>query len=86
MLKGDGQQSKPAGSADGEKEGSGDAKPDQKGSSRPSSPVSQPSEEQEKGGLADHITEQMHHIVIPSYGAWFDYNRLEYLDSINCIR
>lgn len=22
----------------------------------------------------DNVTEQTHHIIIPSYGAWFDYN------------
>lgn len=25
----------------------------------------------------DNVTEQTHHIIIPSYAAWFDYNRLE---------
>lgn len=24
----------------------------------------------------DNVTEQTHHIIIPSYAAWFDYNRL----------
>ena len=23
----------------------------------------------------DNVTEQTHHIIIPSYAAWFDYNR-----------
>ena len=23
----------------------------------------------------DHITEQTHHIIIPSYTSWFNYNR-----------
>lgn len=25
----------------------------------------------------DNVTEQTHHIIIPSYAAWFDYNRWE---------
>lgn len=25
----------------------------------------------------DNVTEQTHHIIIPSYAAWFDYNRCE---------
>lgn len=25
----------------------------------------------------DNVTEQTHHIIIPSYAAWFDYNRYE---------
>ncbi len=25
----------------------------------------------------DNVTEQTHHIIIPSYAAWFDYNRSE---------
>jgi len=27
-------------------------------------------------GPEDNATEQMHHIVIPSYAAWFDYNSI----------
>lgn len=27
-------------------------------------------------GPEDNATEQMHHIVIPSYAAWFDYNAI----------
>ena len=23
----------------------------------------------------DNVTEQTHHIIVPSYSAWFDYNR-----------
>lgn len=26
----------------------------------------------------DNVTEQTHHIIIPSYAAWFDYNRYKY--------
>lgn len=29
----------------------------------------------------DNVTEQTHHIIIPSYAAWFDYNRLEKTES-----
>lgn len=42
----------------------------------------QDDEEQNKGEVnrmndanEDNVTEQTHHIIIPSYGAWFDYNR-----------
>lgn len=41
----------------------------------------QDDEEQGKGEInrlidtsEDNVTEQTHHIIIPSYGAWFDYN------------
>lgn len=41
----------------------------------------QDDEEQGKGEVnrmdagEDNVTEQTHHIIIPSYAAWFDYNR-----------
>ena len=28
----------------------------------------------------DNITEQTHHIIIPSYSAWFDYNSLHAIE------
>lgn len=44
-------------------------------------PSFQDDEEQGKGEInrlidvgEDNVTEQTHHIIIPSYGAWFDYN------------
>uniref|UniRef100_A0A8C9Z372 SWI/SNF related, matrix associated, actin dependent regulator of chromatin subfamily c member 2 n=1 Tax=Sander lucioperca TaxID=283035 RepID=A0A8C9Z372_SANLU len=54
---------------------------------RSPSPPSTPAESRKKGGKKgkaeinrlmdaseDNVTEQTHHIIIPSYGAWFDYN------------
>uniref|UniRef100_A0A672Z6T6 SWI/SNF related, matrix associated, actin dependent regulator of chromatin subfamily c member 2 n=1 Tax=Sphaeramia orbicularis TaxID=375764 RepID=A0A672Z6T6_9TELE len=48
---------------------------------RSPSPPSTPAESRKKGGKKglmdaseDNVTEQTHHIIIPSYAAWFDYN------------
>uniref|UniRef100_A0AAQ5YP06 SWI/SNF related, matrix associated, actin dependent regulator of chromatin subfamily c member 2 n=1 Tax=Amphiprion ocellaris TaxID=80972 RepID=A0AAQ5YP06_AMPOC len=49
---------------------------------RSPSPPSTPAESRKKGGeinrlmdaSEDNVTEQTHHIIIPSYAAWFDYN------------
>uniref|UniRef100_A0A8C4LBA9 SWI/SNF related, matrix associated, actin dependent regulator of chromatin subfamily c member 2 n=1 Tax=Equus asinus asinus TaxID=83772 RepID=A0A8C4LBA9_EQUAS len=32
------------------------------------------------GGSADNVTEQTHHIIIPSYAAWFDYNSVHAIE------
>merc|ERR1712088_232910 len=37
----------------------------------------------------DNVTEQTHHIIVPSYSSWFDYNAIhpiEYLTSTACRR
>ncbi|XP_038117822.1 SWI/SNF complex subunit SMARCC2 isoform X1 [Culex quinquefasciatus] len=33
-----------------------------------------------KGDLEDNVTEQTHHIVVPSYSAWFDYNSIHVVE------
>lgn len=36
--------------------------------------------EKEKDGTEDNVTEQTHHIIIPSYSAWFDYNSIHTIE------
>jgi SWI/SNF related-matrix-associated actin-dependent regulator of chromatin subfamily C len=35
---------------------------------------------QQKDDLEDNVTEQTHHIIIPSYSAWFDYNSVHVVE------
>lgn len=43
--------------------------------SRPGSPNSQSRDKPPEDNQDDNVTEQANHIIIPSYAAWFDYNR-----------
>uniref|UniRef100_A0A8C4NHU1 SWI/SNF related BAF chromatin remodeling complex subunit C2 n=1 Tax=Eptatretus burgeri TaxID=7764 RepID=A0A8C4NHU1_EPTBU len=59
---------KVVGHADGELEGEGstsNVKPEQ---------IKNPDQ------LEDNVTDQMHHIIIPSYAAWFDYNSIHAIE------
>lgn len=47
--------------------------------SRPSTPMSEDECKKEKGD-DDNVTEQTHHIIIPSYSAWFDYNSIHAIE------
>jgi len=42
-------------------------------------------EENEEGGekTEDNVTEQTHHIIVPSYSAWFDYNSIHSIEKRN---
>lgn len=33
-----------------------------------------------KDDLEDNVTEQTHHIIVPSYSAWFDYNSIHTIE------
>jgi len=40
-------------------------------------------EEEEKEKNEDNVTEQTHHIIVPSYSAWFDYNSIHSIEKRN---
>lgn len=48
--------------------------------SRPTSPVSQDVEKARDDAQDDNVTDQTHHIIIPSYSAWFDYNGIHAIE------
>lgn len=33
-----------------------------------------------KEDMEDNVTEQTHHIIVPSYSAWFDYNSIHVIE------
>jgi len=40
-------------------------------------------EDEEKEKNEDNVTEQTHHIIVPSYSAWFDYNSIHSIEKRN---
>jgi len=40
----------------------------------------QSAERKDKDETEDSVTEQTHHIIIPSYAAWFDYNGINAIE------
>jgi len=44
------------------------------------SDTSNTQEFQPKDDLEDNVTEQTHHIIVPSYSAWFDYNSIHVVE------
>lgn len=51
-----------------------DAEQDSKSRSRANSPTNHDADRARDDAQDDNVTEQTHHIIIPSYSAWFDYN------------
>lgn len=37
-------------------------------------------EQQDKDDMDDNVTEQTHHIIVPSYSSWFDYNAIHSIE------
>lgn len=58
----------------------GDREEDSRSRSRPSSPVNNDADKTRDDAQDDNVTEQTHHIIIPSYSAWFDYNGIHAIE------
>ncbi|ESP02982.1 hypothetical protein LOTGIDRAFT_177862 [Lottia gigantea] len=43
-------------------------------------PASEEGSKKEKDDQDDNVTEQTHHIIVPSYSAWFDYNSIHAIE------
>lgn len=39
-----------------------------------------PNRDRDRDDLEDNVTEQTHHIIVPSYSAWFDYNSIHVIE------